>query len=191
MAYTFGVLRLLCGHPGEPQEQVERADRQRGDRGGVQGGGEATVMRVGNGVEGAGCGGGAEPAMPDLHDRPLVAVLGEDRPVWVSCGGMNPHRSEVVPPPKSPRAQAAHAPIRHNLDHVRDAADLQVAGPRALFPEQPGFRSLAIGVLAGVALLSPEPAVGELVDPAGGVTLEDAYDVAFPFGFRGCGPPDG
>ena len=71
-----------------PLVDGEHPDRQRGDGGGVQGAGEAAAVRVGDEVEGAGCGGGAEPAVPDLHDRALVAVLGQDRPVWVPCGGL-------------------------------------------------------------------------------------------------------
>ena len=71
-----------------PLVESNDPDRQRGDGGGVQGAGEAAAVRLGDEVEGAGCGGGAEPAVPDLHDGALVAVLGEDRPVRVPRGGL-------------------------------------------------------------------------------------------------------
>ena len=52
-----------------PLVEANDPDRQRGDGGGVQGAGEAAAVRLGDEVEGAGCGGGAEPAVPDVHDR--------------------------------------------------------------------------------------------------------------------------
>ena len=72
-------------------------DRLGGDGGGVQGPGQAAAVRVGDEVEGAGCGGGVERAMPDVHDRALVAVLGQDRPGWVPGCGLMLHASEVTP----------------------------------------------------------------------------------------------
>jgi len=39
-------------------------------------------------VEGAGGGGGAEPSMPDVHDRSLVAVLEQDRSLRLPGGSM-------------------------------------------------------------------------------------------------------
>ncbi len=73
-----------CGPDGLPDTGAsQRADRQRGDGGGVQGAGEAAAVRVGDEVEGAGGGGGVERAMPDVHDGALVAVLGQDRPIRI------------------------------------------------------------------------------------------------------------
>ncbi len=70
---------------------VARPDRQRGDGGGVQGAGQAAALRLGDEVEGAGGGGGAEPAVPDVHDGSVVAVLEEDRPVRLPGGGLTVH----------------------------------------------------------------------------------------------------
>ena len=48
---------------------------------------------------------------------------------------------------------------------------------------------LAVGVFAGVALLPPAPAVGQLEDAATGVALENPVDAAFPFGSHDRDPP--
>ena len=72
------------GPDGLPQPGGgERADRQRGDGGGVQGDRQAAAVRFGDEVEGAGSGGGVERAVPDVYDGALVAVLGQDRPLRI------------------------------------------------------------------------------------------------------------
>ncbi len=53
-------------------------DRLGGDRGGVQGAGEAAAVRLGDALEGAWGGRGVERAMPDVHARALEPVLGPD-----------------------------------------------------------------------------------------------------------------
>ena len=55
----------------------------------MQGPGEAAAVRLGDEVEGAGSGGGAESAVLDIHDGALRPVLVEDRPVGVSRGRVN------------------------------------------------------------------------------------------------------
>jgi hypothetical protein len=70
----------------------------------VQGAGEATAVRLGDAVDGVG-GGGVEPAVPDLHDGSMVAVLGSDRPRGIPGSGAIVavrlywilHHSEVTP----------------------------------------------------------------------------------------------
>jgi len=57
----------------------------------MQGAGEAAAVRIGDEVEGAGCGGGAEPEMLDLHARALVAILGEDRSLRVPVSWVKPY----------------------------------------------------------------------------------------------------
>ena len=71
----------LSGPGGE-----ERTDRQRGHRGGLQGHRQATALRFGDEVEGVGGGGGAEPAVLELHGGAVGSVLGEDRPVGLPGG---------------------------------------------------------------------------------------------------------
>ena len=91
-----------------PAGGIEDPDRLGGDGGGVQGSGQAATVRFGDEVEGAGCGGGVECAMPDIHDRALVAVLGQDRPGWVPGCGLTLHASEVTPPRSNENAIRAH-----------------------------------------------------------------------------------
>jgi hypothetical protein len=51
--------------------------------------GEAAVVRLGDEVEGARYGGGVKSPVPDLYDRPLVTILGQDRSLWFPDGGMS------------------------------------------------------------------------------------------------------
>src|SRR5262249_16889578 len=66
----------------------EAPDRVGSDGGGVQGDRQAASLRLRDEVEGAGSGGRIERAVPDLHEGALVAVLEQDRPIWVSGGCM-------------------------------------------------------------------------------------------------------
>ncbi len=63
-------------------------DRQRGDRGGVQGAGQAASVPVGDAVEGARGGDGSGGAVPDVHAGALGPVLEPDRPQRLPGGGV-------------------------------------------------------------------------------------------------------
>src|SRR5262249_40015360 len=64
------------------------ADRDGCDGGGVQGDCQAAAVWLGDEVEGSGSGGGVELAVLELHTAAVVAVLGEDRSLGVSGGGL-------------------------------------------------------------------------------------------------------
>src|SRR3954469_5023988 len=78
-----GSHHLLCEPVGWGPNGVrrrggsERADRQRGDRGGVQGDRQAAALRLGGEVDRGGWGGGAEPSGLELHVEAVESVLVE------------------------------------------------------------------------------------------------------------------
>ena len=69
-----------------------RADRQRSDRGGVQGACQATAVRLGHEVDAGRFSGCAEPADVELNSGAMGTVLVESRSLGVPGGGLKEDR---------------------------------------------------------------------------------------------------